>query len=104
MVAAAERPSLVRALVCRGGRPDLAGTALRRLRAPTLLLVGSEDTATLKINETARRDLSESAQLAIVPGAGRSFDEPGVLATASALAGDWFVQHLGSNEAPSEPE
>jgi pimeloyl-ACP methyl ester carboxylesterase len=94
LVAAAERPDTVRAVVCRGGRPDLAAGALRRLRAPTLLIVGSEDPATLECNELALAHLSGVARLEIVPGAGHLFEEPGVLELASELAGDWFVERF----------
>jgi putative phosphoribosyl transferase len=94
IVAAAERPDAVRALVCRGGRPDLAGRALLLLRTPTLLLVGSEDTETRELNELAVAQMSGVAQLEVVPSSGHLFEEPGALKAVRELAGDWFARHL----------
>jgi putative phosphoribosyl transferase len=94
IVAAAERPEVVRALACRGGRPDLAGRALLRLRTPTLLLVGSEDIVTRELNELAIAQMSGVARLEIVPGAGHLFEEPGALETVCELAGNWFAERL----------
>jgi putative phosphoribosyl transferase len=91
LVAATERPGLVRSVVCRGGRPDLAGpAALARLLTPTLLLVGSEDPITVEANELAAQQMPSSTCLALVPDAGPLFDEPGTLETVAELAGDWF--------------
>jgi dienelactone hydrolase len=92
--AAAVRPDLVRAVVSRGGRPDLAGEALARVQAPTLLIVGAEDVHVIPLNESARRQLHAPAQLMLVPGATHLFEEPGTLAAASRLARDWFLEHV----------
>ena len=94
LVAAAERPRKVRAVVSRGGRPDLAGEALRRVTAPTLLIVGSRDTEVLRLNQEAQRLLAGESRLEIVPGATHLFEEPGALEQVAALARDWFVRHL----------
>jgi putative phosphoribosyl transferase len=95
LVAAAERPDRVRAVVSRGGRPDLAGDALPRVRAPTLLVVGGRDPDVLELNRQALARLgSVEKQLTIVPGAGHLFEEPGKLAEVALLAGNWFAQHL----------
>jgi putative phosphoribosyl transferase len=91
IVAAAERVTLVRALVSQGGRPDLAGAALPRLCAPTLLLIDDDDRAIRVANEGARRRMS-SAELVVLP----KVHEPGTLDTVATLAGDWFLQHLAS--------
>jgi putative phosphoribosyl transferase len=92
--AAAARPDRVRAVVSRGGRPDLAGDALEHVRAPTLLIVGADDTPVIPLNDAARRRMKASVEMRLVPGASHLFEEPGTLATASALARDWFVRQL----------
>jgi pimeloyl-ACP methyl ester carboxylesterase len=92
--AAAARPDRVRAVVSRGGRPDLAGEALSRVRAPTLLIVGAEDTPVIPLNDAALRRMEASAEMRLVPGASHLFEEPGTLAAASGLARDWFLHHL----------
>lgn len=94
LVAAAERPRKVRAVVSRGGRPDLAGEMLRRVTAPTLLIVGSRDTEVLRLNQEAEQLLAGPSRLEIVPGATHLFEEPGTLEQVAALARDWFVRHL----------
>jgi dienelactone hydrolase len=94
LIAAAERPERVGAVVSRGGRPDLAGEALRRVRAPTLLIVGGRDIEVLRLNEQALAALAGEARLEIVPGATHLFEEPGALAHVAALARDWFLRHL----------
>jgi putative phosphoribosyl transferase len=95
LVAAAERPDDVRAIVSRGGRPDLAGEALRRVVAPTLLIVGEKDTQVLQLNQQAMQLLASAAtELVIVPGASHLFEEPGALAAVARLAADWFGRHL----------
>lgn len=94
--AAAARPDLVRAVVSRGGRPDLAGEALSRVQAPTLLIVGAEDIPVIPLNESALRQLRAPATLTLVPGATHLFEEPGTLASASHLARDWFLNHLSA--------
>lgn len=92
---AAVLPEKVAALVCRGGRPDLAGTAaLAQVRTPTLLIVGSLDTQVIELNEFAYRELKGGKELKIVPGATHLFEEPGTLEQVAKLAGAWFVQHL----------
>jgi dienelactone hydrolase len=94
LVTAAQRPGQVRAVVSRGGRPDLAGPALTRVRAPVLLIVGEQDTQVLGLNFAARRDLPPPTELAVIEGAGHLFDEPGALDQVTALAADWFRRHV----------
>jgi putative phosphoribosyl transferase len=94
LIAAAERPNRVTAVVSRGGRPDLAGDSLRRVIAPTLLIVGSRDGQVLELNRTAQAALEGESRLAIVPGAGHLFEEPGALEQVAALAREWFEQHV----------
>jgi dienelactone hydrolase len=94
LLAAAERPDLVRAVVSRGGRPDLAGPSLIRVRAPTLLIVGGADTPVIDLNERAMELLEVEKELRIVPGATHLFEEPGALEEVARLAADWFVRHL----------
>jgi putative phosphoribosyl transferase len=94
---AALDPARVRAVVSRGGRPDLAGDpALRRVRAPTLLIVGGLDGEVIALNKAAGRQLACSQQLAIVPGATHLFGEAGALEEVASLAITWFKQHLAS--------
>lgn len=93
---AAERPDTVAAIVSRGGRPDLAGRALDRVRAPTLLIVGGADHAVLPLNEAALLRLRCPKRIAIVAGATHLFEEPGALDAVARLATDWFRQHLTS--------
>jgi dienelactone hydrolase len=92
--AAAARPDRVRTVVSRGGRPDLAGEALAHVRAPTLLIVGADDTPVIPLNDAARRQMHAPVEMRLVPGASHLFEEPGTLAAASALARDWFVRQL----------
>jgi len=94
LVAAAERPRDVSAVVSRGGRPDLAGAALPRVEAPTLLIVGGLDTEVIRLNEQARSRMRCPVSLEIVPGASHLFEEPGTLAVVAARAGVWFSTHL----------
>ncbi|HET7274826.1 MAG TPA: alpha/beta family hydrolase [Longimicrobiaceae bacterium] len=94
LVAAAERPQHVGAVVSRGGRPDLAGPALPRVSAPTLLIVGGNDTAVIGMNEEAMAMMTAEKRLEIVPGATHLFEEPGALEAAANLAGDWFIRFL----------
>ena len=94
LVAAAERPDVVRAVVSRGGRPDLAGPALARMRAPTLLIVGGNDAPVIGMNQEARRQLRVETRLEIVPRATHLFEEPGALEQVAALARDWFSRYL----------
>jgi putative phosphoribosyl transferase len=94
LVAAAEVPDLVRAIVSRGGRPDLAGEALPRVRAPTLLIVGEKDVPVIGMNQEAMAGMRGEVVLEIVPGASHLFEEPGTLEQAARLARDWFLHHL----------
>jgi dienelactone hydrolase len=94
LVAAAQRPDNVRAVVSRGGRPDLAGQALGQVRAPTLLIVGGDDVPVITLNQQALAQLRGEKQLVIVPGATHLFEEPGALDAVAALARDWFLCHL----------
>jgi len=94
LVAAAERPDVVGAVVSRGGRPDLAGAALARVRAPTLLIVGGNDFQVIELNRAAFALLRGEKQLVIVPGATHLFEEPGALDEVARLAREWFERHL----------
>lgn len=94
LVTAAQRPATVGAVVSRGGRPDLAGNALRRVKAPTLLIVGERDEAVLELNEEAYEMLDCEKTLAIVPGATHLFEEPGAMEEVARLSADWFLEHL----------
>lgn len=82
------------AVVSRGGRPDLAGAALHEVRAPTLLIVGGDDTDVITLNQMALRELKGTKAIEIVPGAGHLFEEAGTLDTAARLAAQWFVRYL----------
>lgn len=94
LVAAAHEPR-VQAVVSRGGRPDLAGPWLKRVQAPTLLIVGSHDEEVLMLNRAAAKSLGGEHRLAVVPGATHLFEEPGTLEEAARLAAEWFAQRLG---------
>ena len=94
LVAAARRPNVVRAVVSRGGRPDLAGAALGRVHAPTLLIVGGADHVVLELNGEAFERLRCDKKLEVVPGAAHLFEEPGALEQVAGLARDWFHRHL----------
>lgn len=96
LVAAAVRPHIVRAIVSRGGRPDLASDHLRAVRAPTLLIVGSRDVPVIPLNEDAFALLPCEKEMVIVQGASHLFEEPGALDEVARLAGDWFLSHFGS--------
>jgi dienelactone hydrolase len=100
VVAAAARPQAVRAVVSRGGRPDLAGASLRDVSAPTLLIVGGADTAVIDMNRDAMRAMDCERRLEIVRGATHLFEEPGALEAVARLARDWFARHL---PAPARP-
>ncbi|HEY3451572.1 MAG TPA: phosphoribosyltransferase family protein [Myxococcales bacterium] len=95
LVAAAQRPDAVRAVVSRGGRPDLARESLPEVRAPTLLIVGGSDEEVLDLNERAYARLTSERRVAVVPGATHLFEEPGALDAVARLAGEWFEKHLG---------
>jgi dienelactone hydrolase len=94
LVAAARRPSLVHAVVSRGGRPDLAGDDLGMVRAPTLLIVGGNDPEVLRLNREAYEQLRGEKELVVVPGATHLFEEPGTLEEVARLAAAWFVSWL----------
>jgi len=95
LVAAAEMPEAVAAVVSRGGRPDLAGEALVSVRAPTLLIVGERDVPVIGMNrEALERIGSRESKLVIVPGATHLFEEPGTLEEAARLAAGWFSEHM----------
>jgi dienelactone hydrolase len=98
LVAAAQRPDAVGAIVSRGGRPDLAGPALPLVRAPTLLIVGGNDVQVIELNRLAFEQLRCEKQLVIVPGATHLFEEPGALDEVARLARDWFERHLARAE------
>ena len=94
LVAAAETPQDVGAVVSRGGRPDLAGDALPKVQAPTLLIVGGNDDIVIELNEQAHDQMHCEVKLEIVPGATHLFEEPGALEKVAKLASDWFSLHL----------
>lgn len=96
LMAAAELPDKVEAVVSRGGRPDLAEESLSNVQAPTLLIVGSLDELVIELNEKALKQMHGGAEkkLVIVPGASHLFEEPGALEQAARLASDWFQAHL----------
>jgi putative phosphoribosyl transferase len=94
LVAAAQCPEDVGAVVSRGGRPDLAGPPLAEVRAPTLLIVGADDEHVLELNREALAQLRCEKQLVIVPGATHLFEEPGALEEVARLARDWFQRYL----------
>ena len=95
LVAAAATHALVRAVVSRGGRPDLAGDALEQVRTPTLLIVGGDDVPVIGLNRQALARLSApDKELVIVPGAGHLFEEPGTLEEVARLAAEWFTRFL----------
>ena len=96
LVAAAEIPQDVGAVVSRGGRPDLAGEALPKVQAPTLLIVGGNDDIVIELNEQARDQMRCEAKLEIVPGATHLFEEPGALERVAQLASDWFSLHAAA--------
>jgi putative phosphoribosyl transferase len=96
LVSAALVPELVASIVSRGGRPDLAGTALRHVVAPTLLIVGSKDTIVLELNRKALGLLPGEKKLEVVQGATHLFEEAGALETVAELARDWLLAHLSA--------
>jgi len=94
LIASARDPKTVRAVVSRGGRPDLAGDALGLVRAPTLLIVGDLDSVVVELNEQARRRMIAPVEMKLVRGATHLFEEPGALEEVSNLARGWFQVHL----------
>lgn len=103
LVAAADPRVRVGAVVSRGGRPDLAGTALTKVLAPTLLIVGGNDDVVLGLNRQAQAMMRVGCQLAIVPGATHLFEEPGTLEQVAVLARDWFIDHLSRVAVRAQP-
>ena len=101
LVAAAELQEDAGAVVSRGGRPDLAGDALPKVQAPTLLIVGGNDHVVIELNEMARDQMRCEVKLEIIRGATHLFEEPGALEQVAKLASDWFVSHLGGKAAAS---
>jgi dienelactone hydrolase len=99
LIAATQRPEVVKAIVSRGGRPDLAGAALNQVQAPTLLIVGGHDFPVITMNEDALAQLRQAThkQLEIVPRATHLFEEPGTLEQVAALAEQWFNRYLRSH-------
>lgn len=96
LVAAAKEVSKVKAIVSRGGRPDLAGGSLSKVKAPTLLIVGGNDDVVIELNQLALKKLKCEKKLEIVPGATHLFEEPGTLEIVAQLASKWFVKYLSS--------
>ena len=103
LIAAAERPDRVQAVVSRGGRPDLAGDALALVRAPTLLIVGGDDEPVIELNRDAMQRMTAVTRLAIVPGATHLFEEPGTLEEVCRLAAAWCAQHLLATRQARRP-
>jgi dienelactone hydrolase len=96
LIAAAERPALTRAVISRGGRPDLAGQALPRVQAPTLFIVGGEDTQVVEMNRDAMQRMHAPVRLEIVPGASHLFEEPGALEQVARLAAAWCREYVNT--------
>jgi putative phosphoribosyl transferase len=95
LIAAAKLPEQVKAVVSRGGRPDLAGEYLPNVKAPTLLIVGGDDTEVLELNRQASQQITTEKKIVVVPGATHLFEEPGKLEEVARLAISWFSKHLG---------
>ncbi len=102
LISAARDPT-IRAVVSRGGRPDLASRYLGQVKAPTLLIVGGEDTQVIAMNESAFAQLKCDKALEIVPGATHLFEEPGTLEEVARLASEWFERHLRPKQADPAP-
>ncbi|SEL08189.1 Dienelactone hydrolase [Blastococcus sp. DSM 46786] len=99
LITAADRPDRVRAVISRGGRPDLAGDALQRVRAPVLLLVGGADHQVLELNRAAATRLTGEHELSVVPGASHLFPEPGALEAVIGRSADWLARWLPPSPA-----
>lgn len=104
LIAAAARPRAIRAVVSRGGRPDLARDALENVRAPTLLIVGGMDREVHELNRLAAARMTTEVQEVVIPGATHLFEEPGKLEAVSRHAADWFEMHLGHRKLLAEHE
>lgn len=102
LVAAAQKPDRIFAIVSRGGRPDLAGESLHRVMSPTLLIVGSRDELVIELNDEAARQLRAEHKILIVPGASHLFEEPGALEQVADLAADWFLSHADAGSKGGE--
>jgi dienelactone hydrolase len=102
LVAAAKKPAIVRSVVSRGGRPDLAGESLKKVQAPTMLIVGGYDDAVLVLNEQAKTRMPGEVTLKIVPRATHLFEEPGALAQVADLAAAWFQATLKTEDVTAE--
>jgi putative phosphoribosyl transferase len=102
LVAAASKGSLIKAIVSRGGRPDLAMSILRKVQTPTLLIVGGNDFPVIEMNRKALNELKTEKQLAIVPGATHLFEEPGTLEQVASLAKEWFINYLTKTSRSKE--
>lgn len=94
LVAAAHAPVPIRAIVSRGGRPDLAGRVLAQVQSPTLLIVGGADSQVISLNQQAMEQMRCSKELRLIPGASHLFEEPGALEQVARLAADWFQRHF----------
>ncbi len=94
LIAAAERPDVIKAIVSRGGRPDLAGEALRRVKAPSLFIVGERDVVVRELHEKVLPLIPAEKKLVLIPGASHLFEEPGALEEVARLAAAWFVHYL----------
>jgi putative phosphoribosyl transferase len=103
LIAAADPATRVAAIVSRGGRPDLAGPALSRVRAPTLLIVGGLDAPVLRLNEQAYEQIEGEKELQVVEGASHVFEEPGTLEAVARLATAWFKTHLRAPRKMERP-
>jgi len=103
LIAAAERPDDCRAVVSRGGRPDLAGLALPKVQAPTLLIVGGDDGPVIDMNRDAMRQMRARVTIEVVPGASHLFEEPGTLEQVEQLAIRWFTSTLRGEGGDREP-
>jgi putative phosphoribosyl transferase len=104
LIAAAARPSIVRAVISRGGRPDLAAEVLPAVQPPTLLIVGGDDEPVIEFNREAMRRMRTPVELKIIPGATHLFEEPGALEQVARLAAHWCRRHLGvTTELKSRP-
>ena len=99
LVAATDPRVKVAAVVSRGGRPDLAGEALTKVAAPTLLIVGGRDDVVLELNRRAQATMPGECEITVVPGATHLFEEPGTLEQVAMLAGEWFLDHLSRKPA-----
>ena len=97
LVTAAKMPQTVKAIVSRGGRPDLAGSSLDQVKCPTLLLVGGYDDVVIDLNKHALSQLKSEKKLVIIPEATHLFEEPGKLELVAQHAGNWFVKYLGGS-------